>query len=683
MLAIKPQVNMTNSKNKFHAKPILVTKRNILAGFTVVLLLGTSILAAQRKNDFEVLSPDGAINVKIDAGAKLEWSVEANGEQIIAPSAISLSLEDGTVLGDNAKVSSSNTEKIDTVIAAINYIKASIPDDCNQLTINCKNGYGVIFRVYNDAVAYRFFTKKKDEIIIKNEEANFNFTEDHKAFLPYMWDYRGGKIFNSSFEALYREINISQFLSDSLAFLPVLVDVGNNKKVVILEADLEDYPGMYLNINQTRKGLMGVYAPYPLEAELGGFGGINYIPTKRADYIAKTNGTRNFPWRVVAISKSDKELLNNDIVQKLASPPRITDVSWIKPGQVAWDWWNNWNISHVDFKAGINTPTYKYYIDFAAANKIPYIIMDGGWSEGLNLTKVVPAINLQEIIEYGKRKGVDVILWASWYAVTQQKDTVFPLYSKMGVKGFKIDFVDRDDQAAVASLYAIAKKAAEYHLLVDYHGVFKPTGLQRTYPNVIGFEGVKGLENYKWAIEDQPRYVTSIPYIRMLAGPMDYTPGAMRNAVKANFRPINDNPMSQGTRCAQLAMYVVFNAPLQMLSDNPTTYMKEQECTDFITKVPTTFDETVPLDGKVGEYVAVARRKGDSWYVGAISNWDARNVTLDLSFLGAGTYQATVFKDGINADRDATDYKKEVVKISLTDKLTIQLAPGGGWAARI
>ena len=559
------------------------------------------------------------MSVKVEAGTKLEWSVQDNGEQIIAPSAISLLLEEGDVLGDNAKITSSNTEKINTAITAINYIKANIPDDYSQLTINCKNGYGVIFRVYNDAVAYRFFTKKKGEIIIKNEEANFNFTDDHKAFLPYMWDYRGGKIFNSSFEALYREIHISQFLSDSLAFLPALVDVGNNKKVVILEADLEDYPGMYLNINQTHKGFMGVYAPYPLEAALGGFGGINYIPTKRADYIARTSGTRNFPWRAIAISRSDKELLNNDIVQKLASPPRIADISWIKPGQVAWDWWNDWNISHVDFKAGINTPTYKYYIDFAAANKIPYIIMDGGWSEMLNLTKVVPSINLQEILDYGKQKGVDVILWASWYAVTQQKDTVFPLYSKMGVKGFKIDFVDRDDQIAVASLYEIAKNAAKYHLLVDYHGVFKPTGLQRTYPNVIGYEGVKGLENYKWAIEDQPRYVTSIPYIRMMAGPMDYTPGAMRNANKENFRPISANPMSQGTRCCQLAMYVVFEAPLQMLSDNPTTYMKEQECTDFITRVPTTFDETVPMDGKVGEYVAIARKKGDTWYVGAMT----------------------------------------------------------------
>jgi alpha-glucosidase len=621
--------------------------------------------------------------MKVEAGAKLRWSVRLRGEQVIAPSTMSLILEGGDTLGDNAKIISADRGKISNAIDGINYIKARIPDEYTQLTINCKDGFGVNFRVYNDAVAYRYFTKKKGEIIVTNEEANFVFTEDHKAFLPYMWDYRGGKIFNSSFEALYREINISQFLSDSLAFLPVLVEAGNNVKVVILEADLEDYPGMYLDVNPTRKGLKGVYAPYPLEAKLGGFGGINYIPTKRADYIAKTKGTRNFPWRAIAISRSDRELLNNDIVQKLASPPRINDISWIKPGQVAWDWWNDWNISHVDFKAGINTPTYKYYIDFAAANKIPYIIMDGGWSEGLDLAKVVPAINLQEILDYGKRKGVDVILWASWYAVTQQMETVFPLYSKMGVKGFKIDFVDRDDQKAVASLYAIAAKAAENHLLVDYHGVFKPTGLQRTYPNVVGYEGVKGLENYKWAVEDQPRYVVSIPYIRMMAGPMDYTPGAMRNANKENFRPIGGNPMSQGTRCQQLAMYVVFEAPLQMLSDNPTTYMKEQECTDFITKVPTTFDETVPLDGKVGEYVALARRKGDTWYVGAMSNWDARDLTLDFSFLGEGMYQATVLSDGINAERDGTDYRKEMMPVSSANKLNIHLAPGGGWAARI
>jgi len=654
-----------------------------LAGSLIVILMSITILSAQKINSFEIKSSDGNITVNIEAGAKLQWSVQCSGKQIIAPSPVSLQLESGEILGDNVKILSPKTEKTDNIITPVNYKKSEIPNQYNQLTINFKGDFGIVFRVFNEGVAYRFFAKRKGELIVKNEEANFNFTSDNKAFIPYMWDYRDGKIFNSSFEALYKEINISKFASDSLAFLPVLVDVGNNRKVVILEADLEEYPGMYLNINQTHKGFMGVYAPYPLEAKLGGYGGINYIPTKRADYIAKVSGTRDFPWRIVVISNHDKELLNNDMVQKLASPSRITDISWIQPGQVAWDWWNDRNISHVDFKAGMNTPTYKYFIDFAAANKIKYIIIDGGWSEGLDLTKITADINLQEIIDYGRQKGVGVILWATWYAVTQQMDKVFPYYSAMGVKGFKIDFVDRDDQLAVASLYEIAKKAADNHLLVDYHGVFKPTGLQKTYPNVIGFEGVKGLENYKWATEDQPRYVVSIPFIRMMAGPMDYTPGAMRNSNKANYRPINSNPMSMGTRCQQLAMYVVFEAPLQMLSDNPTIYMREQECTDFITSVPLTFDETVPIDGKVGEYLALARRKGTTWYVGAMTNWTERDLSLDFSFLGEGDFQAVFFKDGINADRDGTDYKKEEIKISSSTKLNIHLAPGGGWAARI
>lgn len=662
---------MQTNYNKMKIKQIVLI---------IVFLMSFTTLIAQKSKSFEIKSPDSKIVLKLEVGAKIRWSVKQDGQQIIDPSAMSLQLEGGEVLGDNAKISSSKAEKIDQVIVAINYKKASIPNNYNQLTINCKNDFGVILRVFNDGVAYRFFTKKKGEMIVKNEEANFNFTADHKAFIPYMWDYRDGKIFNTSFEALYKEIPISKFASDSLAFLPLLVDVGDNKKVVILEADLEDYPGMFLNINQTRRGFMGVYAPYPLEAKQSAR---NFIPTKRADFIAKTNGTRNFPWRVIVISQQDKELLNNDMVQKLASPSRLTDVSWIHPGTVAWDWWNNWNVTHVNFKAGINTPTYKYYIDFAAANKIRYIVMDEGWSVKNDLLKIVPEINLNEIVDYGKSKGVDVILWATWLDITRQMDQVFPLYSKMGVKGFKIDFFDRDDQVAIDSEYEIAKKAAENHLLVDYHGISKPTGLQRTYPNVVGYEGVKGLENYKWATEDQPRYAVSIPFIRMVAGPMDYTPGAMRNAIKENYRPLNDAPMSQGTRCQQLAMYVVYESPLQILADNPTIYTVEQECTDFITKVPSTFDETVALDGKVGEYAAIARKKGETWFVGAMSNWTPRELELDFSFLGAGTYQATVFKDGINADRDATDYKKEVIKISSGDKLKIQLAPGGGWAGRI
>ena len=500
-----------------------------------------------------------------------------------------------------------------------------------------------------------------------------------------MRDFRGNDQYIQSFEALYTEKNISQFSKDTLGFLPILIDLGNQKKAVITEADLEDYPGMFLKVNGVKENsLLGVYAPYPLEEKQGGYKMLNRMISKRADYIAKVNGTRNFPWRVVIISDKDTSLLNNDMVQKLASPPRITDVSWIKPGKIAWDWWNDWNISHVDFRAGINTETYKYYIDFAAANKLEYIIIDEGWSNDLALMEVSPKLNLQEIIDYGKQKNVGVILWAGWQAVDTKMDEVFAKYSAMGAKGFKIDFMDRDDQKMLSSLYAIAKKAAENKMLLDLHGMYKPTGLQRTFPNVVNFERVKGMENVKWTPNDDvPHYDVTIPFIRMIAGQMDYTPGAMRNATKSNFRPINSMPVSQGTRCHQMAMYVVFEAPLQMLSDNPTAYMKEQECTDFIAKFPTTFNKTVALAGAVGEYAAMAREKNNTWYVGAMTNWNERNLDIDFSFLGAGNFEAEIFKDGINADRNATDYKKEVMKITSGQKTKIHLAPGGGFAAKI
>jgi len=654
--------------------------KKILSLLLCLLIIWPSILLAQKAKVYEVKSPNGSIALKVEAGAKLLWSVQHKGQQIIEPSAISLLLQSGEVLGDNAIISAPKVEKVNTSFNAINYRKSVVSDVCNQITLNCKGNYGVIFRVYDDAVAYRFFTKKPGEIIIKNEEANFNFTEDHKAFVPIQWDYRDGKNFNSSFEALYREINLSKFPKDSLAFLPVLVAAGQNKKVEVLEADLENYPGMYLDLNETGKGFKGVFAPYPLETYVKG---LNIIPIRRADYIARTDGTRSFPWRVTVISEQDKDLLNCDIVQKLASPSRISDISWIKVGQVSWDWWNNMNISHVDFRAGMNTASYKYFIDFASGYKIPYIILDGGWNTRGDLTMARPEINLEELVAYGNQKNVGLIVWASWQDILAQKEKAFPYYNKTGIKGMKIDFIDRDDQVAVASTYEIAKLAAENKLLVDYHGVFKPTGLQRTYPNVVGYEGVKGMENVKWANEDVPRYDVTLPFIRNQAGPMDYTPGAMRNSNMVNFRAINSMPMSKGTRVHQMAMYVVFEVPIQMLSDNPTIYLREKECTDFITKVPTTFDETVPLDGKVAEYVAIARKKGDTWFVGAMTNWTPRELTIDFSFLGDGNYKAEVFRDGINSDRDATDYKKEVINIKKGDKLTVKLMNGGGWTARI
>ena len=643
------------------------------------LMLSQSVLYAQSGKKYLVKSPDGYTNFKINIGESINWSTDRDKTEIITPSEISISLDNGEVLGKNARVVSAKMSTVDQTIKTPVYKKATVRDNYNQLLLKFKGDYGLILRAYNDGVAYRFFTQKKGVITIVNEEANFNFKHDDLAFFPFVNDYRNKDKYTTSFEAHYKYMNISAITPDSLAFMPVLVDIGDQKKAAILEADLLDYPGMYLS-SGGQEGLQGVFAKYPTIETTGGYHNINYVVNGRANYIAKTNGTRSFPWRVVIISNSDKELADNDMMQRLAAPSKITDYSWIKPGKVAWDWWNDWNLSHVDFKAGINVPTYKYYIDFAAANKLEYIIVDEGWSADDNLNNF--KIDIQQIVDYAKTKNVGVILWSSWYALYPHVDSIFNKFSKMGVKGFKIDFIDRDDQKMVSSLSEIAQKAADNHLLVDYHGMYKPSGLERTYPNVINFEGVKGLENMKWGVDDQPGYDVTIPYIRMLSGPMDYTPGGMRNANKDSFRAINDNPMTQGTRCHQLAMYTIFEAPLQMLADNPTIYQREQECTDYIALVPTTFDETKSLDGKVGEFISLARRKGTTWYAGAMTNWDAREITIDLSFLGEGSYRAILFEDGINANKEATDYKKTIINVTAKDQLKVSMASGGGWAAR-
>lgn len=652
---------------------------------TLVLLFTAVSSFAQHSKIFHVKSPSGEINMEIQAGKEIIWSVKHGHTTVIAPSRISLSLTGGEILGRNVRVVSSFISSVNKSLSLPLYKKKRVTDQYNELVINFKGNFGLIVRAYDDGAAYRFFSKRKGQLTVQHEEANYNFNKDYKAFIPYVRDLREKDIYTSSFEALYDVSKISQFAKDTLAFSPLLVDLEDGKKAAILEADLLDYPGMFLTINpQTRQGFQGVFARYPLEERIGGHNNLNYMVTKRADYIARTSGTRNFPWRAIVISGSDRELLNNDMVQKLSSPSEVKDLSWIKPGKVAWDWWNDWNISGVDFKAGINTDTYKYYIDFASANHLEYIVMDEGWSEGTNMLNISPKINLQEILDYGKKKNVGVILWATWYGINKAMDEAFSRYSKMGVKGFKIDFMDRDDQKMVASLTDIARKAADYKLIIDYHGMYKPTGIQRTYPNILNFEGVKGLENVKWTPNDDvPRYDVSIPFIRMLAGPMDYTPGAMRNSTKADFHPSNSMPVSQGTRSHQVAMYVVFEAPLQMMADSPTAYMKEQESTDFIARIPTVFDETEALDGKVGEYVVVARKKDDTWFVGAMTNWERRELNLDFSFLGAGNFEAEVFRDGINAEKDASDYKRETLKLTSKDKLTIKLSSGGGWAARI
>lgn len=660
----------------------MIKKINCIA---VILLANVFVLYSQQTKTWSLVSPGGKLQVTIITGPQIQWQVKHEADNVIAPSAISLLLQTGETLGKNVNVVSSKKLSVDQSINAIAYKKKKIADKYNELVLNFKGDYGIAFRAYNDGVAYHFFTKRKGELIIQSEESEFNFDKDYKAFIPHTSDLRGGERYTCSFEEFYTEAPVSKLNKDTLGYLPLLVELDNNKKAVLLEADVQDYPAMFVQLNQkTPYGIKATFAPYPLEEALGGFNRINYMATKRADYIAKVNGTKSFPWRVIVVSEKDKDLLNNDMVQKLSEPNKIEDGSWIKPGKVAWDWWNDWNISHVDFKAGINTPTYKYYIDFAAANHIEYIVLDEGWSDDWDLNKLSAAINLQELLAYGKQKNVGLILWSTWYALSRDIEGLCAKYSAMGVKGFKVDFLDRNDQKMIASCYEMAGIAAKHQLMLDFHGMFPPQGLQHTWPNVINFEGVRGMEWMKWSADDRvPRHEVSLPYIRMMAGPMDYTPGAMRNATKGNARPNHSLPVSMGTRCHQLAMYVIYEGALQMLADNPTAYKKEQECTDFITAIPTTFDETTAVDGKLGEYVVIARKKNETWYVGAMSNWDARDIIIDLSFLAAGNYEASILMDGLNAAKDATDYKKEIKKISANDKLTISMQGGGGWVAII
>jgi alpha-glucosidase len=464
-----------------------------------------------------------------------------------------------------------------------------------------------------------------------------------------------------------------------MAHLPVLVAFEDGLKVAVTEADLRDYPGMYLKGSRAN-ALNGLWPAYPTAVEQTNDRTVEV--TERGDYLARTEGSRTYPWRVFVIAESDGDLIENTMVFRLAPPLQIEDPSWIRPGKVAWDWWNALNVEGVDFETGVNTATYEYFIDFAADHGIDYIILDEGWSVPADLSDINPDVDLDAILAFGRERGVGIILWVVWKSLEDRFEESLDQFEDWGVAGIKVDFMQRDDQPMVDYYWRVAEAAAERHLLVDFHGAYKPTGLRRAYPNVITREGVRGLEWSKWSEYPTPDHNVTLPFIRMLAGPMDFTPGAMINAQESQFHPVFDRPMSMGTRVHQLAMYVVFESPLQMLSDSPSNYLRELECLAFLSDVPTVWDETRVLTAQVGDWVAVARRRGDEWYVGAMTDWDARELELDLSFLGDGSWTATVFEDGVNASRIATDYRRLERRITSGERVSVQLAPGGGWAAR-
>ena len=654
--------------------------------FLLSALLVCGTMFAQKQ--YTLQSPDGKITVTIEAGDQLTYSVMHGNTCVLAPSAIGMTLGDGTMFGYNPVpfLKSAKTRSVNQKLQSPLYKKAEIPEVFNELTLSFKGNFKVIFRAYDAGVAYRFETDFRKQIIIKSETADFNFDADYQGLIPYVLRRAGqegdliSQQFYNSFENTYTKTSISQMDPMKLAFLPLLVELKDGKKAVITEADLEDFPGLYLRNENGKNGLTAVHAGFPKTREQGGHNNLQWIVKERESYIAKVNGKRSFPWRCLVISENDKDLADSDLVYLLASPSRVEDISWIQPGKVAWDWWNAWNIYGVPFKAGINNDTYKYYIDFASQYGIEYVILDEGWAvnKQADLFQVVPEIDIQELVDYGRERNVGIVLWVGYAAIDKDMEHVCQHYSDMGVKGFKVDFMDGDDQMIVDFYYRMAKTAAKYHLFIDFHGAYKPTGLHRTYPNVLNHEGVYGLEQAKWDNEsDLVTNEVTIPFIRMVAGPMDYTQGAMNNANKNNFKAVYTEPMSQGTRCRQLAEYVIFEAPFTMLCDSPSNYLKEDECTRFIASMPTTWDETVVLDGKVGEYLVIARRKDFRWYIGAITNWEERDLVIDLSPLKGGAKSGHIFRDGPNANRVAKDYVSETAQV-MGNQVKVHLAKGGG-----
>ncbi len=644
-------------------------KKNI-----ITLLLALLVSGVVFSKEYKVTSPDGAIVFKIIIDGKISYGIETGkGLQLIAPSEISMQLASGKTLGVNPKIRKTRKKTVNTVEKAVVPRKyAEIPQHYNQLTLYFKGGYNLSVRVYDDGAAYRWETDLPGEITVQSETAQFRFPENNTIWFPEV------NSFYSHQEEEYKRLRIADIGPKRFAYKGVLVSAPGDYKILLSESGLEDYPGIYYSgIEKGKPWLKALFPGYPMKTQQVKDRDVKVV--RYENYIAKTSGKRVFPWRLFVISPNDAGLVASELVWKLAPDRRIKDTQWIKPGKVAWDWWNALNITGVDFKSGVNYPTYKYYIDFAHDYNIPYIILDEGWYHLEDVLSVKKEVNLSGLLDYARQKNVGIILWVTWKALDDKLDEALETFEKWGVKGIKVDFMQRDDQPMVDYYWKVARKAAEHHLLVDFHGAYQPSGLRKAYPNVLTREGVAGLEQDKWGNKANPVHDVTIPFTRMVCGPMDYTPGAMLNATKKNFRNVYEKPMSMGTRCHQLAMYVVYESPLQMLADSPSHYKKEKDAMDFLSQVPTLWDDTRVLDAKVGEYILIARKRGDKWYLGAMTNWKERNLTVDFGFLDEKGYYLDIWQDGINAGRNATDYKRMKIRVNRNSKVKIHLARGGGW----
>ncbi len=647
-----------------------------LASF--VLVSAFFCLGAKAQSNYSLRSPDQRIEVRIRAADRLSYDVLLNGNLLLQNSTLSIDINHAN-LGAQPRVRANKQRSENTeIVSPVPQKSARIRENYNELKLEMEGDYAVVFRVFNEGVAYRFETSLAvNEAKVYGEEVRLNFAGDYNVYYP-----KEDSFFSHN-EREFVNLPLKQITSTTLASLPALVVANNGVKIALAESDVEEYPGLWLR-GANDNALEGTFPPYPLKEELRKNSDRDFQVTEKADYIALTKGARTFPWRIMGIAEKDADLITNHLVYLLAKPSQVADTSWIKPGKVAWDWYNANNIYGVDFKSGINTQTYKYYIDFASRYGIEYVILDEGWYKLGNLLEVVPEINIEELVAYGKKKNVGIILWVVWKTLDDQFEAAFNQAEKWGVKGLKIDFMQRDDQLLINFYHKVCREAARRRMLVDFHGAIRPATMTRTWPNLVNVEGVRGLEQNKWSKYANPEHNVTLPFTRMLLGPMDYTPGAMVNSGRErNFAPIFERPMSMGTRVHQLAMYVVYEAPLQMLADSPSHYLREPEVMEFLKRVPTVWDETRVLAAQMGDYVCLARRSGQDWYIGAMTDWTSRTLEIDFSFLPAGRFQMLSYEDGPNAERMGHDYKAVIKDVDRSTKLTINLAPGGGWAARI
>jgi len=621
---------------------------------------------------YTIQSPDNRLSVTVSTGTNTTYQVDFDGKRILDPSPISMTFDNGASIGRNMKVKDVIKDSSDKIIKpVIRQKSASIRDNYNSMKL-LSDGYNIEFRVYDDGLAYRFHTDFPDSLKVLSEEATFCFPADFDALFPEE------RTMLSAQQPVFKPMKLSEIATDKFCSTPILLKADDKVRVFISESDLESYPGMFLR-KQGKHELAGKYAAVSLEDYRTDDRQI--FPTKRADYIAKANGTRNFPWRAMIVTDNDANLITNQLIYKLA-PESKGDFSWVKPGKIAWDWYNALVLTGVDFKCGVNNDTYKYYIDFASRNNIEYVVIDDGWSEAWDVTKTIPEINIPDLVAYGKKKNVDLILWVSWAPFREKIDEAFDKFNEWGVKGIKMDFMNRDDQEMVDFYYEVARKAADHKMLVDFHGAYKPTGWIHTFPNVLTSEGVAGLENHKWGSFVTPKHNVTLPFTRMVAGPMDYTPGAMKNLHEKDHQ-INFNlPASVGTRCHQLGMYVVYESPLQMLADTPTAYEKEPECMQFLSQVPVVWDETKVISAAVGEHIIVARRNGDTWYLGGMAGEKGGSFEIPLDFI-KGNKTMTSWEDGVNVDLNAEDFAVRTKKVKAGDKISVSMYDGGGFAAII